>query len=463
MPLWTPETSEEFTNLCWSLDGYRPSAEQWAFHRSDASIRLIAGGIQAGKSKSTAREGDKYSVIEEGLGWIIGPDYVQARVEFDYLLDLYARMGVLDRGPGAWSRPASGPCHFTTTWGFKWETKSAGDPVKLASRAPDVCLFVEAAQCSEESFMKVVERATRKGAPVIASGTFETSQGWYAKRFQKYQGVNPEGGVSFSIPSWSNRIAFPGGRKDKKIVRAEAIMPPELFMERFGGVPHTPFGLVFREFRRDTHVRRLEYNPELPLEIAVDPAMHCYPILFIQWYGSQVWVIDELYLRNVIAQDAVQAFLDHPLSKFVDVGVMDIAGTQHHANYSQLEVWNEMIAKAGRRPLQFMQRKIWEKDWRDAISLRLHAKTDDGVPLLTFSDKLGDEVRSDGLSMGLIAEIETYKWALKNEKQALSVRPTKRNEDALSALGYWLHLKFGAVLQRDEFDDAVVPTYSLGW
>ena len=47
MPIWTPESSEEFTNLCWSLDGYRPSAEQWAFHNCPASIRLVAGGIQA--------------------------------------------------------------------------------------------------------------------------------------------------------------------------------------------------------------------------------------------------------------------------------------------------------------------------------------------------------------------------------------------------------------------------------
>ena len=447
--------------MCWALDGYIPSPEQALFHDDESTIRLVAGGIQGGKSKATAREGDKYTGITDGLGWIIGPDYTQARVEFDYLMELYARMGILDRGPGSWSRPANGPCHFVTTWGFKWETKSAGDPIKLASRAPDVVLFVEAAQCSEEAFMKVMERATRKGAPVIASGTFETSMGWYAKRWHKYQGPNPEGGRSFSVPSWSNRIAFPGGRNDPKIQRAEAIMPPELFMERFGGVPHTPFGLVFREFRRDTHVKKVEYQPELPLEIAVDPAMHCYPILFIQHYGPQVWVIDELYLRNVIAQTACQAFLDHPLSLYVEMGAMDIAGTQHHANYSQFEVWAEMLQAAGRRPLQFVSQKIYEVDWRNAISLRLHSRNPEGEPLLAFSDRLSDTVRSDGLSMGLIAEIETYRWATRGEKQAEAGRPVKKNEDALSALGYWLFLHFGPVVMRDDYDDMVVPTYKM--
>lgn len=437
----------EFQKICWLSDNYQPTKEQMAFHSSKAWLRLVAGGVRAGKSYSTAREVDKYTAIEDGLGWLIGPDYEQPRAEFLYLYGLYDRLGFIDRS--SVSIPTKGPCGFTTLWGFRWETKSAGkDTRSLASFAPNVLVLCEAAQQPYSVVDKAIERATQEGADIIMSGTFETSMGWYPELFTKFSGPNEMGGESFSIPSWSNIVAFPGGEDDPKILRAKHSMPPELFAERYGGVPTKPANLVFRHFDRRIHILDCKYDPTYPLEIAVDPGNHAYSILFIQRRGPDVFILDEIYKRNVIAQQIIPLYLEHPYSYIVTIGVMDIAGKQHQANYSQLEVWQNEIRAANRTPVSFSVRKIFETDWRNAIAYRLG---NDGTnpPHLFLSTKLSDKRTADNKALGIISELEMYTWPKRGETANLPFRPVKANEDALSALGYYLVHNYGAVLERE--------------
>lgn len=49
------DRTAKFVALCWQIAGYNPSPEQEAFHNSQARLRLVAGGVRAGKSFSTAR------------------------------------------------------------------------------------------------------------------------------------------------------------------------------------------------------------------------------------------------------------------------------------------------------------------------------------------------------------------------------------------------------------------------
>lgn len=437
----------KFQRMCWMADNYLPSVEQLSFHQSPAWIRLVAGGVRGGKSYSTARECDKYTSVEDGLGWLIGPDYEQPRAELDYLYSLYSRMGWVDEG--SVSFPSKGPASFSTTWGFSWETKSATKDVRsLASFAPDVVVMCEAAQQPYDVFLKAVERANEKSADIIMSGTFESSRGWYAEKWTEYQGANDSGGVSFSLPTWSNLAVYPGGRTDPKILRAETTMPPELFLERFGGIPAKPEGIVFPAFSRRVHMADMEYDPDFPLEIAVDPGNHAYAILFIQRRGPKVYILDEIYRRGIIAQQIIPEFLSHELSKFVSRGVMDVAGKQHQANYSQLEVWWQELTEAGREPIDFETRKIFETDWRNAIALRL-GNTEGREPNLFINSHLSSPgLTKDGKALGIVAELETYRWPRRGEMAGLPMRPTKTNEDALSALGYYLVARYGSVLER---------------
>src|SRR5690606_39648731 len=68
--------------------------------------------------------------------------------------------------------------------------------------------------------------------PIFFSGTFEGAYGWYADLWNRWQGPNDDGGKSFSLPTWTNRAVYPGGREDPEIKRQESLMPPDLFQER---------------------------------------------------------------------------------------------------------------------------------------------------------------------------------------------------------------------------------------
>jgi len=308
-------------------------------------------------------------------------------------------------------------------------------------------VLCEAAQQPYDVVLKAIERSTQEGADIIMSGTFETSQGWYPEVFDRFQGPNDMGGESFSIPSWTNRHAFPGGYDDPKIQRAKSSMPVELFNERYGGVPSKPQGLVFQHFSRKVHIKHMEYDPDYPLEVAIDPGWHAYALLFIQRKGPDVYILDEIYKRNVIAQQMIPAFMEHPLSIHVKHGVMDVAGKQHQANYSQLEVWETEFRAAKRPPISFATRKILEQDWRSAIQYRL-GNDGTNAPHLFISSTMKDKRTRDNKSLGLLSELEMYTWPQRPETASLPNRPIKANEDAISALGYYLVHHFGPVLER---------------
>lgn len=439
----------DFRALIWKSRGYEPSTEQAEFHYSPARFRLVAGGVRAGKSMSTAMECHRYTATPGGLGWLVAPDYEQARPEFDYLFQCYKDLGLID--DNSVSYPSRGSCKFSVNWRegkFTWITKSSTDPVSLASYAPDVVVMCEAAQQTHEAFLKCLERATQKNAPVILSGTFESSLGWYADLWERWQGINPEAGVSFSLPTWSNLAEFPAGRVDPKLKSIEATMPPDLFQERYGGVPCKPKGLVFPQFDRKLHLRRLSdlYDDSLPVELWVDPATHTYACLFVQLQGDTVHILDEVYEHNAIAQDVIPLVLESRFWPHVKTGVIDIAAKQRQGNKSQLQVWDEELKRYGAHPISWKMNYIKEEIWRQAIALRL--KPPGRAPLLYFADHLNTKLDSTGRAYGVLGEIITYKWPQYVEGRSMVGRPVKQNEDALSALGYGLVNHFGAVIDK---------------
>lgn len=444
-----------FQRTMWDEVGYKPSEEQLEFHESTAPIRLVAGGVRGGKSFSLAHECHRFMLEENGLLWLVGPSYEHCRPEFGYLLDAYQKVGLLD--PESVSFPAKGPCRFKTVWGFEVLTKSSSDPVSLSSYAPNLVAMCEAAQQTYDAYMKCIERSTEKHAPVILSGTFESSLGWYAELWEEFQGENPSRGRSFSIPTWSNKAKFPEGRDSPAIKQAENSMPPDLFQERYGGIPCKPRGLVFPEFEYRKHVKKIEhlFNPQLPVEVWVDPAAHTYSVLFVQLevtnFGTVVKILDEVYEHETIAQRVIPTVISTPWWEHSCYnGVIDIsAKTRAMGGRSQIEVWETELMLYETHSVSWSFNKVMEEEWRNAIKLRLAPPENPDKPLILFSDKLPTGVRSDGLANGIIGEIQTYRWApIDGAMRNLPRRPIKKNEDALSALGYGLFSHFGPVIQR---------------
>ena len=91
--------------LLWAEAGYTPTVGYWPIidlegnertvsrgqqeiHDCPARLIMVTGGVRAGKSQFLAMELLRYIFKQDGLIWIVGPDYEQAKGEFDYMFRL---------------------------------------------------------------------------------------------------------------------------------------------------------------------------------------------------------------------------------------------------------------------------------------------------------------------------------------------------------------------------------------
>lgn len=411
-------------DLLWARVGYDPTPAQRAAHDSPARIRLIAGGERAGKSRSGAME--LFGRLLEGqLYWLVGPEYDLCRPEFEYVLDACRRIDAV----ASVRYPSSNRCELITRTDARIVTRSAHEPERLAAEAPDGILGCEAAQLPPSVFLRLRGRIAERRGWLWLSGTFEGSRGWYAEKFRAWQVGERTDARAFSIPSWENRALYPGGRDDPEILDLETQFPPDLFMERFGGVPCPPSTLVFRDFDPRVHVQSAARAGGGPVELAIDPGYAgAYAVLAIEQRGASVAVVDEVYRRRTIAGDVIAACRQRPWWPRVRGGVIDVAGRQHHAAASQIEVWASLAR----------------------VRLRSHT-----VPLRAGIDRLRTFLRDPASGearltvapecRNLIEEFGLYRYHEASDREPISEIPIDRDNHAIKALTYWLFDRFGAI------------------
>ena len=479
----TPDVRRNFRKAFWIAAGYTPttgdfpiynleeehvitSHGQAEIHEDTHRIKQITGGVRAGKSKATAMDCPEDLLVENGLMWIVGPDYEQGKAEFGYIHDALDRLGFIDGKP---SMPERGSQQLTTTWGYKVQTKSGADLQALASYPLDKILIVEANQQSSGIRIKAAERTVETNGKIILSGTLENSQPWYADCWKRWQGDNPEGARSFSLPTWSNTAVFPGGRYDPKIVEMEALInDPAVFLERCAAIPTKPSQLVFGEYEARRHAKPLEFNPKLPVELGIDPAKHTYAIEVIQYETLPVYkwfekweveppklaasvlqqertivsVVDEIYKHNIIAQDIIPLLKAKPYYPYIKKGIIDNAGKQQQGNKSQIQIWHEETG--------LMLRGNYVKIDQHIAVLKLRLRNDLalGRPLIQFNYRMDSSKTEQGKANGILAEFGLYKWPAFSESHNERSVPIDNNNDACKAISYWLYAQFGPVIER---------------
>jgi hypothetical protein len=470
---FSPLEKERLLRLLWKAARYTPTVGDFPVHDPDGSLRImshgqqeihdtrarkimVTGGVRGGKSQFLAMELLTEVFKENGLIWLVAPDFEQAKSEFNYMLSPLKELGfIVDEG-----QPEKGGRFFVTEWGCRVQTKSAKELTTLASFAPHVLAGLEMGQQPHTAYDKLQERALEYGARILMSGTLEDSQPWYADLWQKWQGPNEEDGRSFSLPSWSNTVKFPGGRNDPKIKELEKGVSPEVFLQRCGAVPYKPNGLVFKAYEPKIHLPPggLPFNPKLPIELAIDPAQHTYAILAIQWRPlpglftvnlkgerlplTEVRVIDQVYEHDITAYEIIPMVKDKPWYKYIRTGVIDVAGTQRQANKSQVQIWKEETGITLRSKAVSIPQGI------EVVRHRLRVHPDAKQPLVLFDYRLRSDHDYAGRANGLLAEFGLYQWPTWTPGQATAVRPIDANNDACKALGYWLYDRFGPAIER---------------
>ena len=149
--------------------------------------------------------------------------------------------------------------------------------------------------------------------------------------------------------------------------------------------------------------------------------------------GPYAFVIDEIYEHGLIGEEIValakkRAWWDS-VPKYATGGVIDVAGRQHHAAPSQIEVWR---SEGG---VSLRSQKIAPSVGRERIKSFLMPHSETGLPRLLLSTKCKH----------LAEEFTRYCWKKRPEERLAGEEPTNRDNDAIKALGYWLIDRFGIV------------------
>ena len=455
------------------LPPYSPSSEQWQVHLCGNEQTLVAGGEAAGKSRMGAQE-MLGRIKPGGRYWFAGQQYEATHVEFMYTLSLLKAIGAVTRKDQvrmpikeAWSIKPGPPFE-----GAEISTRTVEDFTKIRAWTLDGALLCEAALCSFEAYKRLEARSVhrRKNAWLLLTGTFEKSEGpWFAKLYNQWQ-IEGATGESFSVPTWSNTVLYPGGENDDKILELRENMDEDRFMERHAGKPVPPSTLVFPRFDIDTHIGDYAFRAKTekddlgdrdtwPVELAIDPGYANYAILAVQrgytHHGVPcVYVIDEVWGHRKTTEDLLQECKKRRWWRNVRkgyAGVIDVASKQHHGDRSVREVWRasgymlrsrHVKIEAGiDRVASFLQDASL-KNAVDKNQKQRWTEKEDWARL--FIDKRCSQ---------LIEEFTEYRYA-EGPDTARRI-PIDAYNHGIKALGYYLIDRYGHVHRR--------PTRSVGF
>lgn len=427
--------------------GYKPVHGSKLAHYSDTRYVGVSGGWRSGKSLYAGLEGVTWLPYAK-LVWIVGRDYDMTRQEFIYLSEAAVSCGLaIDRDVHL-SLNKYSPSVMKSITGCIVETRTLADFRKLASKAPDLVIVCEPGLIPNlRAVMELIAgRVAEKRGCVIAAGTSdESSEEWF-DLWSRWQLDNPEGGQSFSIPSWQNTYAFPRGREEEEFRVYEQVYGYEALMAHYGGIPSAPRNLVLRGYFAETlHVvEGLSWKEGLPTEIAIDPnysAPNAYSIECIQWSleTGELFLVDEI-AESGLHHDAMKELAyAKPWWSHVTGGTIDPhAEGSIYGNHPPYTYWLPLPLRMDHRP----------RVATTVQALKEALAPQSGKPRMVVSDKC---VRF---------RKEARLW--KTDQYGV---PAKTWCDAMKATGYWLVDRFGEERMpgwdTDESNEVVVSDWQL--
>ena len=361
------------------------------------------------------------------LYWLVAADYERTKAEYNYICENLDRLKIEYN-----ATKHVDPGQIDVEGDITIVTKSAKDPRRLAYEAPDGILGCEASQLDYETYLRLRGRLLEKRGWLLLSGTFESSLGWYVEAFERGKAQNSEDMVSFSLPTWSNIHIFPQGRDDPQIKKLEDSMPREWFMERFGGVPTPPRGLVFNDFRTHIHVGDYKFDPTELCYLFVDPGYaSAYSVLVAQKNGDDLNIVDEIYEKGLITSDIIKICKQKPWWNRVVGGAIDIAATQHQAMAAPTEVW---LREAG---ISLRHRKIRIQDGIEAVKRMLVVSPKTNSALLHIDSGIRGLISEfGGCPNPLNGQTMVYQWRVDNSGNVIGDTPDDKNNHSSKALAY---------------------------
>ncbi len=414
-------------------------SEEWKEVGYDSSyIKLAMGGEGSAKSFHAGVFTVAHIYFDpvvssaSKLYWVVGADFEDAQKEFRYIYDFLDQLDYVS-GKGM---PASKTDQWwlETKGGQRVETISGYDPTKVAREAPYGLVGAEFTRFTREVFDRCVGRINRsanQGGWGFFSGSYESSLGWLPDLVKQVSGPNALKMRPFKIPTWANLFYYPGGRDDPAILLEEERTSPERFMERFGAEPAPPKGIIFHEFRNQHHVDPLlEYDPDHPVYLFIDPGDTIYCVLFVQLIEGECRILEELYVAHWTHDQVVnetKSRIGYGLVKGITI---DVAAKQPHmGNLPALDMWH--------RDTPFTIDAKFQKidDTIERVRVALSQNPVTGRPRLRIHPKCAGIISEMG---GGPPPYEDGGPWLRIVSSVGYGAPTKKNDHACKALGYGL-------------------------
>ena len=443
---------------------------------------LISGGGRSGKSFIVVKKFWKKYITdfrdhpEDGTGqrgsdpmryWLIGESYGETEKEFQYLAD--DLLSIFKKSEVTVSKRVD-PGQIVVKLGqddvphMIIETKSAQDVRKMSKDGPHGIIMCEAGQQDFVVLERAQERLLEKDGWLMMPGTMEDSDGWFPTLIEQWE-FGQDNRRSYRMPTYANRVLFPGGVDDPKIVQFRRDSSDELFMERIEGRPVPPKGLVFQHFNPAVHIKSVKGDPAEIIYLWVDPGYSgsYYAVEIANVIDGQVRIFDELYVKGKITEEVCDILMERwwwKDSENKDTPkrlVPDIAVTQHQGMEPMAQVW---LAKTG---LVAITKKVPIAAGTHRVKWLL--KTDE--------ETLKPRLLIDPSCVGILSEFgfgvnpdtnrkQPYKWDTDRQGNVQGKVPKDANNDAIKALTYGIVDRFGYVVDLSR-PHIPVKTRRLRW
>lgn len=266
-------------DLYYAKAGYTPHPGQQQIHYTSVRFKVLSNGRRWGKTLLGGYEVAPNAPVKcpltggPQIGWIVGPNYVDAEKEFRIVYDNLRKQGVDKDALKFQNNVDSGALHIKTSWGFELLGKSAKHPEALVGEGLNFVLMVEAGRHKRKTWTEYIRPtlSDRRGWALfsgVPEGRSEHSL-LYAL-WQRGQDPARRTWHSWKMPSWTNTVVFPGGRQDPEILEAEDDLTEDEFRRQYGAEFTDKTGVVIQEYDDEVHVGDFPYRADWPLYMAVD-------------------------------------------------------------------------------------------------------------------------------------------------------------------------------------------------
>ena len=405
-----------YKNKWFQFTDYTPHPGQLKLHNSSKEFRFIVAncGRRWGKSFSAAREAEVIATQKNKLVWIVAPTYGTSERIFRILWD---NMIIKHRLPTR--RKSLNDQYIEFEWGSIIEGKSAEHPEGLIGAGCDLVIMDEASKMNLKRIWQSYIRPTlsdKKGKAIFISTPSGYDYFWELFNMAKTR----KDWFSFSSPSWENTYAFPKGRDEEDLDEAASTLSQEAFGQEYGAEFTSMSGRVYADFDREKNVGYYPYIPLYPVYLCLDFGYRMPAALWFQTYrhdGAKeddwhINIIDEiLHVPNLKISDLADLIQRKKYRIHQVFG--DPAGYQVQSSVGVGEA--ELFYQATGLRVWSLRDKPSRSIASGVSHVRGYIKSANGTRRLHINNNC----------VGLIEDLESYRYPERNDGQPLKDAPLK--------------------------------------